>query len=82
LNVPKLNDRLEDIPVLANYFIEQICGEYGIQPKKISDDAIAELKKINWTGNIREFRNVIERLIILGDDEISAEDVVNFVQPV
>ncbi len=82
LNVPKLNERLEDIPVLSNYFIEQICGEYGIHPKKISDEAIAELKKINWTGNIREFRNVIERLIILGDDEISAKDVVNFVQPV
>jgi DNA-binding NtrC family response regulator len=78
LNVPKLNDRLEDIPVLANYFIEQICGEYGIQPKKISDDAIAELKKINWTGNIREFRNVIERLIILSDNVIDKDDVIAF----
>jgi transcriptional regulator with GAF, ATPase, and Fis domain len=78
LNVPMLNDRLEDIPVLANYFIEQICGEYGIQPKKISDDAIAELKKINWTGNIREFRNVIERLIILSDNVIDKDDVIAF----
>jgi DNA-binding NtrC family response regulator len=78
LNVPKLNDRLEDIPVLANYFIEQICGEYGIQPKKILDDAIAELKKINWTGNIREFRNVIERLIILSDNVIDKDDVIAF----
>ncbi|HKK82361.1 MAG TPA: sigma 54-interacting transcriptional regulator, partial [Prolixibacteraceae bacterium] len=80
LNVPSLNDRLEDIPVLANYFTEQICGEYGIQPKKLSDEAIEELKKINWTGNIREFRNVIERLIILGEDEISVDDVKSFVR--
>lgn len=82
INVPKLNDRLEDIPLLADYFIEQICGEYGIQPKKITADAIDELKKINWTGNVREFRNVIERLIILGGNEITKDDVVVFVQPV
>ncbi|MCF8361002.1 MAG: sigma-54 dependent transcriptional regulator [Prolixibacteraceae bacterium] len=78
LNVPRLNDRLEDIPVLARYFIEQICGEYGIQPKQISDDAIEELKKINWTGNIREFRNVIERLIILSEDVIDKDDIIAF----
>ncbi|MDA3879302.1 MAG: sigma-54 dependent transcriptional regulator [Prolixibacteraceae bacterium] len=82
INVPKLNDRLEDIPLLSDYFVEQICGEYGIQSKKIADDAIEELKKINWTGNVREFRNVIERLIILGGDEITKSDVMNFVQPV
>lgn len=82
INVPKLNDRLEDIPLLADYFIEQICGEYGIQPKKITADAIDELKKINWTGNVRECRNVIERLIILGGSEITKDDVVVFVQPV
>ncbi|MDA3816607.1 MAG: sigma-54 dependent transcriptional regulator [Prolixibacteraceae bacterium] len=78
LNVPRLNDRLEDIPILANYFIEQICGEYGIQPKEISGDAIEELKKINWTGNIREFRNVIERLIILSEDVIDKDDIIDF----
>lgn len=78
LNVPALNDRTEDIPILASYFIEQICTEYGIPIKSISNEALDALKKINWTGNIREFRNVIERLIILGDKEITNSDVQTF----
>lgn len=81
IQVPALNDRLEDIPVLANHFIEQICTEYGMPVKSIADDAVAELQKINWTGNIREFRNVIERLIILCGNEITATDIQTFARP-
>jgi two-component system, NtrC family, nitrogen regulation response regulator NtrX len=75
LRVPSLNERLDDIPILASYFIELICNEYRIPLKTISHDAIEALKKLNWTGNIREFRNVIERLIILCGNEINEEDV-------
>lgn len=82
VHVPTLNERLEDIPLLAEHFIGQICQEYGMQIKKINDEAIEELKKINWTGNIREFRNVIERLIILCDKEITKNDVVAYSQPI
>ncbi len=81
IRVPSLNERLEDIPVLASHFIEQICGEYGMPQKTISKEAILELQKINWTGNIREFRNVIERLIILCGSEITDNDVQVFAQP-
>jgi len=81
IHVPSLNERLEDIPLLANYFISQICSEYGMPPKSITGEAIAELQKINWTGNIREFRNVIERLIILCDQSIGRDDVVSFAAP-
>ena len=81
IHVPALNERLEDIPLLANHFIHTICDEYGMPLKSISDDAIAELQKITWTGNIREFRNVIERLIILCDLNITAEDVLKFAAP-
>jgi DNA-binding NtrC family response regulator len=81
IHVPSLNERLEDIPLLASHFITLICNEYGMPVKTITDDAIAELQKINWTGNIREFRNVIERLIILCDKEITAEDVRKFAAP-
>ncbi len=82
INVPTLNERLEDIPLLADHFNEQICSEYGMQKKEISDDAIKELQKISWTGNIREFRNVVERLIILCDKEITGKDVVSYSQPI
>ncbi|WP_321347222.1 sigma-54 dependent transcriptional regulator [uncultured Draconibacterium sp.] len=81
IHVPTLNERLDDIPLLANHFIKQICGEYGMQEKSISTKAIKELQKINWTGNIREFRNVIERLIILCDKEITDADVLKFAAP-
>jgi two-component system, NtrC family, nitrogen regulation response regulator NtrX len=81
IRVPTLNERLDDIPILAIHFIEQICDEYGIPRKTISTEAISELQNINWTGNIREFRNVIERLIILCGNEISMEDILNFAQP-
>ncbi|HOK86898.1 sigma-54-dependent transcriptional regulator [Tenuifilum sp.] len=82
INVPPLCDRLEDIPLLAQHFNEQICAEYGIPPKVINPDAIEELQKLKWTGNIRELRNVIERLIILCDKQITGNDVKAFVGPV
>jgi len=82
VRVPNLNERLEDIPLLAEYFINQICTEYGMPAKEITEEAIAQLQNINWTGNIREFRNVIERLIILCDSIITDENVINFAQPI
>lgn len=81
IHVPDLNDRIEDIPVLCDYFIDQICTEYGIPAKTIDEDAVAELQKIKWTGNIREFRNVIERLIILCDKHITRDDILNYAAP-
>jgi len=68
--------------LLAEYFITQICNEYGRSKMKINADAIKELQKIKWTGNIREFRNVIERLIILCDKEINGKDVAAYARPV
>jgi two-component system, NtrC family, nitrogen regulation response regulator NtrX len=82
INVPTLNERIEDIPLLADYFNEQICNEYGMPKKFITDDAIQEFQKIQWTGNIREFRNVLERLIILCDREITGRDVITYSQPI
>jgi len=78
IQVPSLNERSEDIPILAEYFNNQICSEHGMAKKQISGDAIKELQKITWTGNIREFRNVMERLIILCDKEITGKDVSAF----
>ncbi|MFA5814149.1 MAG: sigma-54 dependent transcriptional regulator [Bacteroidales bacterium] len=78
IHVPALNERTDDIPQLATHFIEQICSEMGMPPKSIDDEAIEELKKLPWTGNIREFRNVIERLIILGGQVITGEDIRMF----
>ncbi len=82
IHVPSLNERTEDIPLLAEHFNTLICNEYGMSPKKVSQDAIAELQKIRWTGNIREFRNVLERLIILCPSEITGRDVVTYAHPV
>ena len=82
IDVPRLNDRLEDIPALADHFNRMICEEYGIPPKEITDDAIGEFKKITWTGNIREFRNVLERLVILCDQKIDGKDVTAFASPI
>jgi two-component system, NtrC family, nitrogen regulation response regulator NtrX len=78
IHVPPLNERLEDIPLLADHFNELICSEYGRQKLTITEDAVKELQKINWTGNIREFRNVLERLIIFCDKEITGKDVVSY----
>ncbi len=81
IHVPDLNDRIDDIPVLSDYFIDLICTEYGMPVKLINADAISELQNMRWTGNIREFRNVIERLIILCDKNITKEDVLNYAVP-
>jgi two-component system, NtrC family, nitrogen regulation response regulator NtrX len=81
IHVPSLNDRREDIPMLAEHFISQICNDYGAGVKKITDEALDALKKVNWTGNIRELRNVVERLIILSGAVISGEDVERYVAP-
>jgi DNA-binding NtrC family response regulator len=81
IRVPSLNERLEDIPLLADYFLKQIAEEYGQAVKKIEPQAITALQQHNWTGNIREFRNVIERLVILSGKTITAEDVTNYVLP-
>jgi DNA-binding NtrC family response regulator len=82
IHVPTLNERQEDIPLLAGHFLSLICGEYGMSKKAITKDAIAELQKIKWTGNIREFRNVLERLIILCPNEITGRDVLAYARPV
>ena len=79
IKVPSLKERIEDIPILCNYFIEKICKEHGIKQKEISNKAIDELKKMKWTGNIRELRNVLERLIILSDKGIELEDIKKYV---
>jgi len=82
IHVPTLNEREEDIPLLADHFNTVICKEYGMTKKKFNKDAIEELQKIQWTGNIREFRNVLERLIILCKDDITGADVVSYARPV
>ena len=75
VNVPALNDRLEDIPLLVDYFTGQICAEQGIATKTFEANAIKALQGRDWTGNIRQLRNVVERLIILAGNKISAADV-------
>ena len=75
--VPSLNQRREDIPLLVEYFISQICSDYGVSPKKISKEALIALQNVNWTGNIRELRNVVERLIILSGETITDKDVLH-----
>ncbi len=81
IHVPSLSERTEDIPLLADHFIHQVCAEQGIAPKKIADKAVKELQKLPWTGNVRELRNVIERLVILSGKEITDGDVKTFAVP-
>jgi DNA-binding NtrC family response regulator len=81
IDVPPLRERQDDIPVLASHFAKEICEGAGKPVSEFTDDAIRELKKMPWTGNVRELRNVVERLIILCDREISEEDVKKFAQP-
>lgn len=75
IHVPSLNERLEDIPLLVDYFTARICEEQGIAPKTFDDSAIKALQSKQWTGNIRQLRNVVERLIILAGAKITKEDV-------
>ena len=81
IKVPALNDRREDIPVLAKHFVEQVCAEYGTAKKQITPEALGKLSEVNWTGNIRELRNAIERLVILSQSRIDAADVEQYVMP-
>jgi len=79
IKVPSLNERKEDIALLVDKFLNDIAEEYGAKPKNINTKAINALKEHNWTGNIRELRNVVERLVIMSGDEISADDVKRYV---
>lgn len=81
IHVPNLNDRKEDIPLLALTFLEEILEDQGMPKKTFSSDALEQLQQIQWTGNIRELRNVVERLIILCDQKITGEDVQIFAKP-
>ena len=81
IKVPSLNEREDDIPMLANYFVEQICENNGRPLIEFTEEALEELKSIKWTGNIRELRNVVERLVILCDQIITKEDVQMYAKP-
>ncbi|MEX1132458.1 MAG: sigma-54 dependent transcriptional regulator [Flavobacteriales bacterium] len=81
IHVPSLAERVDDIPLLAEHFIQIICTEQGIAAKKIVDKAVKELQKLPWTGNVRELRNVIERLVILSGKEITEGDVKAYAVP-
>ncbi len=81
IHVPSLNERKVDIPLMVERFLEDICAEYGIALKIISDEALQCLKDHDWTGNIRELRNVVERLVILSGKSITKEDIKNYVLP-
>ncbi|GEM68896.1 sigma-54-dependent Fis family transcriptional regulator [Sphingobacterium mizutaii NBRC 14946 = DSM 11724] len=81
IHVPSLNERKDDIPTLANAFCEEVCAEYSMPVKAFTPDAMKALQSLPWTGNIRELRNMIERLIILCDKKITEEDVLKFANP-
>lgn len=81
IHVPSLNERRDDIPLLAEHFMTIICSDHGIPRKSFSDEAVLALQKVDWSGNIRELRNIIERLIILGGKQISAEEVEIYANP-
>ena len=82
LNVPPLRQRKEDIPLLTKHFIKQLSEIQGKPPRKITDDALKRLQQFNWTGNVRELHNVVERLLILCDDTITIDDIEKYVAPV
>jgi DNA-binding NtrC family response regulator len=81
IHVPSLNERRDDIPMLVEKFLRDICADYGVALKAIDEDAINLLRQYNWTGNIRELRNVVERLVILSGKNITADDVNTYVMP-
>ncbi|GAL64883.1 sigma-54 dependent transcriptional regulator/response regulator [Algibacter lectus] len=78
IKVPALNERRGDIPLLIKHFSSKISGEQGTNEKKFTEKAVKLLQEYDWTGNIRELRNVVERLIILGGAEVSEQDVKLF----
>lgn len=79
INVPNLDDRKDDIPLLVEHFVEQVCAESAMPRKSFSPEAVALLKEKSWTGNVRELRNVVERLLILGDSVITPQNVKDYV---
>jgi DNA-binding NtrC family response regulator len=81
IHVPSLNERREDIPMLTEHFLQLICQDHGIPKKSIDAAAIEALQALNWTGNIRELRNIIERLVILSDQTIKSSDVKRYANP-
>jgi DNA-binding NtrC family response regulator len=81
IHVPSLNERREDIPMLTEHFLQLICQDHGIPKKSIDASAIEALQALNWTGNIRELRNIIERLVILSDQTIKSSDVKRYANP-
>src|ERR1044071_5560094 len=81
IHVPSLNERRDDVPLLVNQFLEDICSDYGVALKAIDEDAVKLLQEYNWTGNIRELRNVVERLVILSGKTITVDDVKSYVMP-
>lgn len=81
IHVPTLNERLDDIPLIAEKFLKEICEDSGLSRKTFTPQGLEALKAIEWTGNIRELRNVVERLVILSDTKITDQDVVNYANP-
>ncbi|WP_270089872.1 sigma-54-dependent transcriptional regulator [Sphingobacterium sp. SYP-B4668] len=81
IHVPSLSQRIDDIPTIATSFCEEICGEYNMPAKKITTEAMDALQSLPWTGNIRELRNMVERLIILSDKSITDKDVLAYANP-
>ena len=81
IHVPSLNERRDDIPVLAEHFLTMVCAEHGVARKSFADDALLALQKTDWSGNIRELRNIVERLVILCGDKITGSDVKLFANP-
>ncbi len=81
IHVPSLNERRDDIPILVDQFLQDICADYGIAKKNIDEEALRQLQEYDWTGNIRELRNVVERLVILSAKTITGDDVKSYVTP-
>jgi two-component system nitrogen regulation response regulator NtrX len=81
IHVPSLNERRDDIPLLAEHFLTLVCNEHGVPRKEFTDDALEALKETDWTGNIRELRNIVERLVILCGHKITGSDVSMFANP-
>ncbi|NVK66548.1 MAG: sigma-54-dependent Fis family transcriptional regulator [Flavobacteriales bacterium] len=81
IHVPSLNERRDDIPMLAEHFMTMVCAEHGIARKSFDESALTALSKTDWTGNIRELRNIVERLVILCDDVVTGDDVALFANP-
>ena len=78
IKVPPLRERKGDVAILIDYFLESICREYNIPTKKIDAEAIAKLSDRRWSGNIRELRNIVERLVVLGNNPITEEDIESY----